>query len=45
MDYKACLEASPNDLTCMARVAEIYHLTGQDNSCIAWCERVLRQDH
>lgn len=44
VDYKACLEASPNDLTCMARVAEIYHLTGQDNSCIAWCERVLRQD-
>ena len=44
VDYKACLEASPNDLDCMARVAEIYHLTGQDNSCIAWCERVLRQD-
>lgn len=44
VDYKACLEAAPNDLECMSRVAEIYHLTGQDNSCIAWCERVLRQD-
>lgn len=43
-DYKACLEASPGDLDCMARVAEIYSLTGQDNSCIAWCERVLRQN-
>lgn len=43
-DYKACLEASPGDLDSMARVAEIYFLTGQDNSCIAWCERVLRQD-
>ena len=44
VDYKACLEATPNDLESMARVAEIYHLTGQDNSCIAWCERVLRQN-
>lgn len=44
VDYKACLEASPGDLESMARVAEIYYLTGQDNSCIAWCERVLRQD-
>ena len=44
VDYKACLEATPNDLESMARVAEIYHPTGQDNSCIAWCERVLRQN-
>ena len=44
VDYKACLAATPNDLESMARVAEIYHLTGQDNSCIAWCERVLRQN-
>ena len=43
-EYKACLEIVPGDLFCMERVAEIYHLTGQDNSCIAWCERVLRAE-
>ncbi len=43
-EYKACLEISPGDVHCMERVAEIYHLTGQDNSCIAWCERVLRAE-
>lgn len=42
--YKACLQTSPNDLECMARVAEIYYLTGEDNNCIAWCERVLHQE-
>lgn len=40
--YKACLKAAPEDLHCMGRIAEIYHRTGQDNNCIAWCERVLR---
>lgn len=43
-EYKVCLEIAPGDLFCMERVAELYHLTGQDNSCIAWCERVLRTD-
>ncbi len=42
-DYKSCLDTSPNDLECVERVAEIYYLTGEENSCIAWCERVLRQ--
>ncbi len=41
-EYKACLEIAPDDLSSAERVAEIYHLTGQDNSCIAWCERVRR---
>lgn len=40
--YKACLKAAPEDLHCMGRIADIYHRTGQDNNCIAWCERVLR---
>ena len=44
MAYKACLKAAPEDLHCMKRIASIYGKTGQDNSCIAWCERVLRQD-
>lgn len=42
--YKACLKAAPEDLHCMGRIADIYHRTGQDNNCIAWCERVLRLD-
>ena len=43
-EYKACLELDPDDTECMARVAEIYHLTGQDSNCIAWCERTLRKE-
>ena len=42
-EYKACLELDPEDASCMKRVAEIYHLTGQENSCLAWCERTLRK--
>ena len=43
-EYKACLETDPENLTAMARIAEIYQKTGQDANCIAWCERVARKD-
>ncbi|MBP5271778.1 MAG: WG repeat-containing protein [Clostridia bacterium] len=42
--YKTVLATDPDDLISMERVADIYQKTGQDTSCIAWCERVLHKD-
>lgn len=42
--YKTVLATDPEDLLSMERVADIYQKTGQDTSCIAWCERVLHKD-